>query len=411
VNALARALLAADAVSHDGMARAVLEAATQGTSLVRALLTSGGIDASRLERHLVRGDAPFMQQIVPVAELARALPSGLCQRLLAVPVRRDPLTGTVDVAVVDVSDTHSVQEIAYWLSAPVRMVQTSLASLDAALERLGPASERGIRSLAAPIWVGEQEPAAADAPATPRYGALPSPPSDAPVAFIELGLRGLPQGQESDPMSAAASTARGPFVPRRSPPPMRPSLFPVRERGVTGRPPSLAPSTRPGHGGDARPAPPSIEPGSRDPARAARDAVLDELVSRAAETGAHAAVFVVRRDGIVGWTASSGACDRERLRSLRWPAHVRSVLQTALAQPEVTTARVPGDAVHAPLLTALALRPGQQVTLAPVHAEGRPLAVLLADDVPWPEGARRLQEIARAAGVSFEQILRRRPAG
>jgi hypothetical protein len=407
VFALARALLAADAVRHDAMARAVLEAANHGTSLVRALLTTGGIDAGRLERHLARGDAPFMQQVAPVADLARTLPAGLCQRLLAVPVRRDPLTGTVDVAVVDALDAHAVQEIAYWLSAPVRMVQTSLAALDAALERLGPPSERGVRALAAPIWV-RGEPQAAE-PVTPRYGTLPLPPSDEPVAFIELGRRGLPQ--DSPPPSAAASTTRGPFVPPRSPLPARPSLFPVRERGTTGRPPSLAPSTRPGPGGDPRPAPPSVEPATLEPARAARDAVLDELVARAAETGARAAVFAVRRDGIVGWTASAGACDRERLRSLRWPPHVRSVLQAALGRAEVTTARVPGDAVHAPLLTALALRPGQEVTLAPVQAEGRPLAVLLADDVPWPEGARRLQEIARAAGVSFEQILRRRPAG
>jgi hypothetical protein len=411
VFALARALLSADAVSHDAMARAVLEAADQGTSLVRALLTTGAIDANRLERHLVRGDAPFMQHVAPVADLARSLPAGLCQRLLAVPVRRDPLTGTVDVAVVDVRETHAVEEIAYWLSAPVRMVQTSLASLHAALERLGPPSERGVRALAAPIWVaGEQEPAA---PVTPRYGALPLPPSDEPVAFIELGSRGLPQAQDAGPASAAASTARGPFVPGRSPALARPSLFPVRERGNTGRPPSLAPTTRPGPTGDGHPSPSreSRESGTREPARAARDAVLDELVAKAAEMGARAVVFAVRRDGIVGWTASAGACDRDHLRSLRWPPHVRSVLQAALARPEVTSARVPGDAVHAPLLAALALRPGQAVTLAPVHAEGRPLAVLLADDIAWPEGAQRLQEIARAAGVSFEQILRRRSAG
>jgi hypothetical protein len=407
VFALARALLSADAVGHDALARAILEAARQGTSLVRALLTTGGIDPGRLERHLSRGDVPYMQHVAAVGDLARSLPAGLCQRLLAVPVRRDPMTGTVDVAVVDARDPHAAEEMAYWLSAPVRTVQTSLASLDAALERLGPPSERGVRALAAPIWIADE--GRAPEPQTPRYGALPVPPSDEPVAFIELGRRGLPHA-EANPASAAVSTSRGPFVPAESPvpPAARPSLFPLRER-VTFRPPSLVPSTRPGPVGEAQVRP--RDPVVRELLHEARDAVLAEIVASAGASGMRVAVFAVRRDGMVGWTASPGACERERMRSLRWPPHVRTVLQSALGRPEATSARIPGDAVHAPLLSALSLRPGHAVTLAAVHAEGRPVAVVLADGAGDSQTTQRLHEIARAAGVSFERILRRRPAG
>jgi hypothetical protein len=297
--------------------------------------------------------------------------------------------------------------MAYWLSAPVRTVQTSLASLDAALERLGPPSERGVRALAAPIWIADE--GRAPEPRTPRYGALPVLPSDAPVAFIELGRRGLPHA-EANPASAAASTSRGPFVPAESPvpPAARPSLFPLRER-VTVRPPSLVPSTRPGPVGQTH-ASLALGPVVREPLREARDAVLDEIVASAGASGMRVAVFAVRRDGIVGWTASPGACERERMRSLRWPPHVRTVLQAVLGRPEAASARVPGDAVHAPLLSALSLRPGHAVTLAAVHAEGRPVAIVLADGA-GDSRTERLHEIARAAGVSFERILRRRPAG
>ena len=58
------------------------------------------------------------------------------------PVRRDPRTGTVDVAVVDARDPHPAEEIGYWLKAPVRMVRTSIASMESALLRLATGSTR-----------------------------------------------------------------------------------------------------------------------------------------------------------------------------------------------------------------------------------------------------------------------------
>src|SRR3984957_5056448 len=159
--ALARSLLLADAVTPDALAQALLVCATRGTSLVRALLATRAIDAPRLEQQLERGDAPTMRHVAPVMALVQQLPPGLCERLLALPVRRDPRTGTIDVAVVDARDAHPVEEIAYWLRAPVRMVRTSLAAMDAALRKIHEKpTEPGPRSLAPPIWVppGQETP-------------------------------------------------------------------------------------------------------------------------------------------------------------------------------------------------------------------------------------------------------------
>src|ERR1700735_4194704 len=94
--ALARSLLLADAVTPDALGQALLIAATRGTSLVRALLAIRAVDPSRLEQQLEHGDAPFMRHVAPVMELVQNLPPGLCERLLALPVRCDPRSGTID---------------------------------------------------------------------------------------------------------------------------------------------------------------------------------------------------------------------------------------------------------------------------------------------------------------------------
>src|SRR5271165_567709 len=168
--ALARSLLLADAVTPDAMAQALLVSATRGTSLVRALLATRAIDPTRLEQQLERGEAPAMRHVAPVMSLVQQLPPGLCERLLALPVRRGPRTGTIDVAVVDARDPHPVEEMAHWLRAPVRMVRTSLAAMDTALRRLHAKPQDGPRPLAAPIWVPPANEPRSDLTKTPAYG-------------------------------------------------------------------------------------------------------------------------------------------------------------------------------------------------------------------------------------------------
>src|SRR5262249_28867616 len=72
----------------------------------------------------------------PVSELVERLPRGLCKRLLALPVRHDAITGTIDVVVADTADAHPATEIGFHLGAPVRVVRAPVSAIEDALRRL-----------------------------------------------------------------------------------------------------------------------------------------------------------------------------------------------------------------------------------------------------------------------------------
>ena len=140
---LARRLL------HGGAPAASIEAALaahalQGAAFVFALLEHSPELTRLVERELSRVPAgtPELHLVRPSRELGALLPRGLCERLLAVPVRRDE-DGAVDVAAVDVLDPHIGQELAFHLQAPVRLWRAELGALRAALSELGSAAELG----------------------------------------------------------------------------------------------------------------------------------------------------------------------------------------------------------------------------------------------------------------------------
>jgi len=134
------------------------------------------------------------------------LPDGICLRLAAVPVRRDPVTGTVDVAVLDARDEHAAQEIGHHLHAPVRIVRASLDAIRDALE-LYPG---GVRALAPPMGAPGSVVPSTKAPSTlagpPSIGAPPTlagpPPSPGDVARGTVG---------STPTAAAKSAGSSPL--------------------------------------------------------------------------------------------------------------------------------------------------------------------------------------------------------
>jgi hypothetical protein len=133
---LTKALLLEEAASPEAIANALFASVTGGVSLIHALIEVRAVSPDVLARYLARSEAPYLRQVVPLVELVERLPPGLCARLLAVPVRRDAITGTVDVVVADAIDTHAEQEIAFHLDAPVRIVRASAAAIDEALRKL-----------------------------------------------------------------------------------------------------------------------------------------------------------------------------------------------------------------------------------------------------------------------------------
>jgi hypothetical protein len=386
---LARSLLLADAVTAEALAKALLVSATRGTSLVRALLTTRAIDPARLEQQLDRGEAPYMRHVAPVMSLVQQLPPGLCERLLALPVRRDPRTGTVDVAVVDARDPHPVHEVAHWLHAPVRMVRTSLAAMDSALRRLDEKAEPGVRPLAAPIWVPTPgEPV--DLTKTPAYGLpaveesklreleedIPIPlrrrSSFAPTTVVDVG----PPAIEKDPLSDGEP------------------VLDLRKRKSSNPPEQpLLPAT-------------VLE---RIRAAEDRDLILELVVEGVRSVAPRVAVFAVRKDSLIGWTCSPEMADRTELRAARFTPGPETVLDGVLASEGAIFLRIPKDAAHAPLLSGLSRAPAGDVALATIRVESRAVALVMVDGFGDELAiAKRLDEVTQAASEALARLLRER---
>jgi len=389
--ALARSLLLADAVTAEALSKALLVSATRGTSLVRALLTTRAIDAPRLEQQLDRGEAPYMRHVAPVMSLVQQLPPGLCERLLALPVRRDTRTGTVDVAVVDARDPHPVQEVAHWLHAPVRMVRTSLAAMDAALRRLDERPpEPGVRSLAPPIWVpAPGEPV--DLARTPAYGSpivdeskvgaaaeedIPIPlnrrSSFAPTTLVEVGPPAVERDAQSETEPVLDLRRRKPSIPPDEPLTVEAVVEQIRT---------------------------AVD----------RDRILELVVEGVRSIAPRVAVFAVRKDTLLGWTCSREMADRVALRAARFSPGPGTVLDGLLASEGAAFVRIPKDATHAPLLAALWSLPTADVAIVTIRVESRAVAVVMADGYGDELAlAKRLDELAQAASEALARLLRER---
>jgi hypothetical protein len=389
--ALARSLLLADAVTAEALAQALLVSATRGTSLVRALLTTRAIDALRLEQMLERGEAPYMRHVAPVASLVQQLPPGLCERLLALPVRRDPRTGTVDVAVVDARDPHPVQEVAHWLRAPVRMVRTSLAAMDAALRRLDTKPEPpGVRPLAAPIWVPTPAPPVVNLAKTPAYG-LPIVDETTLHALDEE----IPIPLKRRSIAPGTVVELGPPVVEKEPRSDGEPVLELRRRKSTFPP--------------DQPLLPTESPLERIRGATDRDRILELVVEAVRPVAPRVAVFAVRKDALLGWTCSQEMADRNVLRAARFTPGPVTALDGVLASEGSTFVRIPRDATHAPLLAGLSRAPAGDVALVPIRVESRAVALVMADGYGDALAtAKHLEDVAHAASEALARLLRER---
>jgi hypothetical protein len=131
---LARRLLNGGAPTQ-AIEAALVAHARDGAAFVSALLEGAPELSGLVERELSRvpDGTPELHLIRPSLELADRLPRDLCDRLLAVPIRRDAESGAIDVAAVDVLDPHVAQEFGFHLEAPVRLWRGELSAIRAAL--------------------------------------------------------------------------------------------------------------------------------------------------------------------------------------------------------------------------------------------------------------------------------------
>ena len=118
------------------MEAALFAAAQRGVSLTQAVNELYPELVELLERALDRSDFPAIHTVRPLSDLVRALPPGMCERLLSLPVHRDARSDRVDVASVDVLDGHVASEFSFHLRVPVRVLRAPFAEVVVALEGL-----------------------------------------------------------------------------------------------------------------------------------------------------------------------------------------------------------------------------------------------------------------------------------
>jgi hypothetical protein len=142
-----------------------------------------------------------------------------------------------------------------------------------------------------------------------------------------------------------------------------------------------------------------------------RDEILELLVAGMRPIARRACVLAVRRDALAGWTASRDLAERSALRTVRLSNAVRTVFHEAFERGGPSVTRIPADFAHAPLVAVLRAPPTGPVVVAPVTAEGRPVAVVFAEGFADETSAlERIGVLARTAGEALGRMLRERLA-
>lgn len=312
-------------------------------ALVQRELSASGVGAI----HTVRAERALIEQ----------LPRGLCDRLLAVPMRADPHTGALEVACVDALDPHVASEISFHTRRPVRLVRAPYAEVIAALALAGDAPSRRVE---------------VQSERTPAFGSAAVRPS-------------VPPGAEGPRLRAEATSSGADAIPL------------VRRARSSIAPPS--PSLVLDELHEAALAAVRSAPGPDEIARAVA-AGLATIVARGI-------VFAARGGFYEARAASPALGDSEAIARARVPAHEPTVLRAAV-QAGYFLGPLPAGHPHSEL-SALIGDAGAEVYVTPVHVEGRPALVLLGAGFESAYAAsRRIDELARAAGEALERVLRAR---
>lgn len=199
---LARRLLEAGAVPPDEIHAALTDAVALGVPFVQALVTRGPDTADLVDRELSRLRGPCLSSVTVSLDLAEHLPTGMCERLLAVPVGRAP-SGAVEVAAVDPVDPAVGIELAYQLGSPVSIVRAPLGELLLAIDR----------------WLDERDRAGARSTRTPAFGTQVVR-RESSSAFRQA-FRSTADGVADESAKEQPSWPPIPLVRRSMPPPTR----------------------------------------------------------------------------------------------------------------------------------------------------------------------------------------------
>ena len=377
------------------MEAALFDAVQRGVSLTQAVNELYPELVELLERALDRSDFPAIHTVRPLADLVRALPVGMCERLLSLPVHRDARSDRVDVASVDALDGHVANEFAFHLGLPVRVLRAPFAEVVAALEKLH-AAGIFLPGLSKILSAGRVSPAAgASQPATEpaerrsepalplvRRSLAPNPlwVSDAPAfSIIEPAvLEGL-DGEEALNEPVLSLGRPKPFTPPEFEPAGPPWVLEF-EAAVEEL--------------DAADTPERVVSGlchGLSPLRAL--------------------VFAVRGSSFDVRGGSLGLGSPAELRTISVPAGNGSLLDSA-NRVGFYLGPFAQIAALSPLEGKWSAPPGSDCYARTVNVSDRPsLIVLMAGFSESTEATRRADVLSRAAGSALERIVRMRKRG
>jgi hypothetical protein len=342
---------------------ALMAEVSDGVPLVEALLQRLPELAPLLSRELERDKVAEVHLVRAVLELLPQIPPGMCERLMAIPIRRDPDSGRVDVAAVDALDSHVAAEFSFHLGAQVRILRARRSELRAALVAM-----RFHTPDAAPALRSSPQPASAARAESSTRKSQPAPrmPSDAPIPL----LRRPSLSQRSAEVAAeepVLSLSRSKFVP--------PAF--VFERALDESLSRIA----------------SAESAEQ----------VGRLLCEALEP-ADVILVSVRASGFDARGVSRSLFGGDAL-NLSLAAGKNSVFDAALRAGFYLGPLSPG-LTHSELRALLPNEARAEVYAAPVVLAGRPVLVLLmARFGPSLDATQRADKLLKAAGSALERVL------
>ncbi|MBX3181019.1 MAG: hypothetical protein KIT72_15950 [Polyangiaceae bacterium] len=377
---LARRLIRIGKVPSVAVERALWRWVNQGEPFLKVLTESQPEVSQLLERVAERASIPLVRRVVAHPGLVEELPRGLCERLLVVPLRRDPQSGSVDVAAADPLDPHLARELGFHLGGPVRLLRAEVPELVLALGAIEQAVGRDDTdrdaTRGAPHEPGARARHAFDSvPASERTPAFGTPVvrPDKVILPVHRSPRASDPPRSQEPSEPAIPLVRR--AHEAAPP--APNLAEVEEQADQLASAELAIAS-------------------------SADRVVQVLVD-VLETVSHVAVVLTSRGSEFVGRAGTQGVDPELLREVRIPADTPSVLLTA-CDVGYYLGELPTTEAHAALGRALA-EPGE-VLVQPVRVGGRAaLVVVCSVGMDSARVTRRVEELSQRAGAALERIL------
>lgn len=418
---LGEILLASGVISAPSLNRALQIQSSTGGRLGTVLLEQGMITEDTLARALAkctgRDYAAWPRVKEAAREVIELLPPRVAVRHAAVPFEK--AGRLLRIAMRDPADLAAEDEIAFVSSCKLETFVLTEARVAEALERFyGERRSTRFRAL------GERLDRLANAPPLTPAPPQPPPPAAIPPPPQIFGPRAktgetprpstptpAPTGRISDvfqspdfltPDKIEISTwhppsASGPSpVPAETPPPAEVEFFEVDGGGMAAEPSAAAPL------------PPTPEECTqRILAAQSREDIAEAVLDLLAPKSPLVALFISRKDDVIGWNARGQGISRSAFKAIRIPYSEPSLFLTIKMSGLPYQGVFPDQASHRELLEAFGRTPGH-VAIFPVQLRRRAVAYLCAElekDSAVEDDLRQLRETASAMAKGFGKLI------